>query len=92
MKPFHQDVPMICFRTCVINTQYSSLCAGRQGELDQENFVLDSGKIVFYSAGKAIHNIPEKKKNNPASTEAREKKYSENKFENDTFLKQIANW
>lgn len=53
---------MICFRTCVVNTQNPSLCAGRQEELDQENFVLDTGKIVFYSTGKAIHNIPEKKR------------------------------
>lgn len=51
---------MRCFRTHVVNTQYPSLCAGRPGELDQEIFVLDLGKIVFCSAGQAIHNVPEK--------------------------------
>lgn len=30
----------------------SSLCTGRQGELDQEKLVLDIGKIEVCSAGK----------------------------------------
>lgn len=33
--------------------------AGRQKELDQENFVLDIGTIVFCSTGKANDNMLE---------------------------------